>query len=175
MRPTLPVPPKACEYCGTPLERKRYTGILESRFAYMRRRYCGQACAGAAHRQDNPSLAALRKRAIKHRGDACAQCGSSENLGIHHRDGNPANNALDNLMTLCGACHTRWHWEHGKTLPQRQTTCFVCGAPSPKCRLGMCLKHYQRFKKYGSPYLTKKKHGSSYVLVDESLGLPRRD
>lgn len=173
MRPALPVPLKSCEYCGKPLERKRYNGTLESRFAYMRRRYCGQTCFAKAEQQENPSLAALRKRAVKYRGDSCAQCGSSESLGIHHRDGNPANNAPENLTTLCGACHTRWHWEHGKTMPSRQTTCFVCGAPSRK--LGMCQKHYQRFKKYGSPYLTKKKRGSSFVLVDESLGPPHRD
>jgi hypothetical protein len=37
----------------------------------------------------------------------CARCGNSLEHGFHrhHKDGNPANNSLDNLELLCPECH----------------------------------------------------------------------
>jgi len=37
----------------------------------------------------------------------CARCGSTLEKGFHrhHKDGNPANNSVDNLELLCPACH----------------------------------------------------------------------
>jgi hypothetical protein len=37
----------------------------------------------------------------------CARCGSSLEHGFHrhHRDGNPANNSIENLELLCPECH----------------------------------------------------------------------
>ena len=34
-------------------------------------------------------------------------CGSTQNLDIHHIDGDWQNNNLDNLMCLCRSCHTK--------------------------------------------------------------------
>lgn len=39
----------------------------------------------------------------------CAICGNNEGLHIHHRDCNPSNNKLDNLILLCGVCHKKIH------------------------------------------------------------------
>jgi hypothetical protein len=38
---------------------------------------------------------------------ACARCGSSLEHGFHrhHKDGNPANNSIENLELLCPECH----------------------------------------------------------------------
>ena len=41
--------------------------------------------------------------------EACAQCGSSENLGIHHRDFDHYNNEESNLEVLCVGCHMSLH------------------------------------------------------------------
>lgn len=38
----------------------------------------------------------------------CVECRAPEEqkaLEVHHKDGNPRNNALDNLETRCGTCH----------------------------------------------------------------------
>jgi len=122
------------------------------------------------YRPDEPSIDVLRKRYAHLVGDVCERCGTTENLGLHHKDGNPANNDPSNLMTLCNSCHTKWHWENGKKPHKEKSVCAVCGNPGKG--LGLCLKHYQRQKKYGSPYLTKKKYGSLFLLMDERYGPP---
>lgn len=162
-------PVKHCEACGKLLKRKRYNGTLESLNRFNLRKYCGAHCMGAAKMKAEPSLAALRKRAKHLRGSVCAICGATSDLQTHHLDSDPSNNAPSNLMTLCGSCHTRWHWSHGKRPSKRQSVCLHCEQPARK--LDMCQKHYQRFKLYGDPFLTKVRHGSQYVLVDERLGL----
>jgi len=49
-------------------------------------------------------------------GDHCERCNlqrddlpDHETLESHHRDGNPQNNAIENIETLCTACHTQLH------------------------------------------------------------------
>jgi hypothetical protein len=39
----------------------------------------------------------------------CAICGSKEGLHIHHKDHNPENNTINNLIVLCGVCHKKIH------------------------------------------------------------------
>lgn len=45
----------------------------------------------------------------------CEVCPSTNQLGIHHKDGNHYNNVLENLQVLCASCHSRIHkiefWE----------------------------------------------------------------
>jgi 5-methylcytosine-specific restriction endonuclease McrA len=38
-------------------------------------------------------------------GRRCTVCGATEDLEVHHRDGDPSNDALDNLRSLCPDCH----------------------------------------------------------------------
>jgi len=168
-RPRIDCPKKNCAYCGKELIRKNYNGTLEDRAVFMRRKYCDQLCMAKSMIQDRVTLAGFRARAEKFKKAQCQFCGTKNNLQAHHLDMNPANNVQENIITLCASCHMKWHWTHGKKNPKRQTVCKICGAPSRK--LDMCQKHYQRFKKYGDPLLTKKKIGSKYELVREILGM----
>lgn len=42
-------------------------------------------------------------------GNECSICNRKEGLHIHHKDHNPSNNRLDNLILLCGVCHKKIH------------------------------------------------------------------
>ena len=39
----------------------------------------------------------------------CTLCGSRNNLGTHHKDGDHNNNDLSNLEWLCSSCHNKLH------------------------------------------------------------------
>jgi hypothetical protein len=157
-----PDPVKHCAACGEQLIRKRFNGRLEDRTRFLARIYCDERCMADGMRQDIVSLAGNRARAKKLRGRACEECGAIEGLHTHHRDEDPSNNVEENIATLCGSCHLRWHWRHGKKARPR-TMCSVCGKPAR--RLALCGKHHQRFKKYGDPLLTKRKIGAEFVIV----------
>lgn len=42
-------------------------------------------------------------------GNKCSLCDNTEGLHIHHKDKNPKNNRIDNLIVLCGICHKKIH------------------------------------------------------------------
>jgi hypothetical protein len=42
---------------------------------------------------------------VRERGGMCQHCGNEIFQQYHHVDGNPANNAKDNLMLVCYDCH----------------------------------------------------------------------
>jgi len=42
----------------------------------------------------------------------CEMCGATEQIHVHHKDRNRANNAKDNIMILCVSCHAYLHWRH---------------------------------------------------------------
>ena len=54
---------------------------------------------------------------------------------------------------------------------KRLSVCKICD--ELPWRRNMCRKHYIRFRKYGDPCLTKKRIGSSYVLIRETLGVKK--
>jgi len=39
----------------------------------------------------------------------CEVCGITKKLVIHHRDCNKENNVINNFVTLCKSCHSRFH------------------------------------------------------------------
>ena len=41
--------------------------------------------------------------------DACAACGVTEKLCIHHKDGDHYNNTPENLQVMCMSCHSSMH------------------------------------------------------------------
>jgi 5-methylcytosine-specific restriction endonuclease McrA len=49
----------------------------------------------------------LRERVKRRDGYVCVECGCPHTLQVHHLDGDPANNAMANLVTLCAPCHAR--------------------------------------------------------------------
>ena len=40
----------------------------------------------------------------------CKSCGRTKKLEVHHIDGNNKNNDLNNMITLCMACHRNLNW-----------------------------------------------------------------
>lgn len=161
-------PEKYCAYCGKQMHRKQHPNSMEQLNIFRRRKYCNRLCMAKGQMREDAQRSAILKRIEHLRLNACEICGATANLANHHKDGDWRNNHPSNLMTLCGSCHTKWHWKHGKKLPKRQLACKICGEPARK--LDMCQKHYQRFRKYGDPCLTKKKIGPRYVLVREIPG-----
>jgi len=51
----------------------------------------------------------IRQHLTALRGFACENCQENSFTHIHHIDGNPANNQLDNLRLLCLDCHKLVH------------------------------------------------------------------
>jgi hypothetical protein len=141
-----------CAVCGLLLVRKR-RNRLESMNVFLRRKFCDRRCMAVAMIKDEVGDAALHLRARCLCGSSCERCGTTDKLSVHHIDGDPSNNDPSNLMTLCGSCHTKWHWEHGKQ-KRESPPCIVCGEKSRK--LQMCQKHYLRWKNYGDALLTKR-------------------
>ncbi len=122
----MPMPPKPdplrkCHQCETIMKRKRFNGVLESMSAFMRRKYCDRACMARAFMSADPTLNALRWRARGLVKGECQVCGSTEMLGVHHLNEDPADNRKANIATLCNSCHQLWHWNFGKVRPKRRT------------------------------------------------------
>lgn len=61
--------------------------------------------------------------------DKCSECGVTECLAIHHKNGNHLDNHLENLQGLCWSCHNRktktLYWEKikesGAAFPLKRT------------------------------------------------------
>lgn len=60
--------------------------------------------AGAAHHQfkDGQSSVLYRKLIVKNQ---CSHCGTTEKLGIHHKNNDHYDNRIENLEVLCNPCH----------------------------------------------------------------------
>ena len=160
-----PHPMKRCEHCHAVMARQRFNGRLEDNRMFLRRHYCNRACMAAA--MTKPVVTSISHSRVKanrdHRGTACSQCGSGSRLAVHHKDENPLNNAPSNLETLCATCHMQKHWQKWKETTRPVRPCKCCGKPARKA--WMCQLHYQRWKKYGDPFLTKRHVGRGYQLV----------
>ena len=163
-----PAPIKHCTHCGNLLKRKRMNHRMEDMAAFLKRKYCNRECMAKGMMKEKPLPRSMLKRVQHLKKDKCQECGAEKLLCIHHLDNDRYNSNPKNLMTLCGPCHTKWHWNHGKNILSKRSVCKICGWPEHG--RGYCLKHLQRFRKYGSPLLTKKKLSGSYSLVEETLG-----
>ena len=146
-----PTPLRYCEFCGSKLERKRLRrGDLEYLIHFNRRKFCGRVCMARAFDLRHspvvgPSTARYHARKIVPRGP-CNRCGKPLAKDVHHKDGDYLNNLPKNLERICRSCHSRVHKKRG--------SCSICGKQAKG--LGFCDKHYQRFKKWGDPMLTKR-------------------
>lgn len=152
-------PIKYCERCGKQLYRKRYGKNLEDMTVFMKRKYCSLRCANSRGVQSMSSTSQHRisQQYVK---EHCERCGAEKNLHVHHKNGDWTDHRRENLETLCIRCHLGV--EHRK--PAK--TCKFC--QSTARRNGMCQKHFQRFKKYGDPFLTKIRlpgYPNSYTLT----------
>jgi len=57
-----------------------------------------------------------RSVAFEYHGRECAECGGTENIEVHHIDGNRRNNDPQNLLPLCQPCHRDVHRGNRKHL-----------------------------------------------------------
>jgi 5-methylcytosine-specific restriction endonuclease McrA len=102
-----------CPVCRAPIRSNNGT---------KSRRTCSWACTRELQRRnkvnfrgDQASPQALRGRArtrLRDQITACEACGhdgSRSRLEVHHRDGVPSNNAMENLQVLCILCHKAQH------------------------------------------------------------------
>jgi hypothetical protein len=143
-------PPKPCAHCGRLMHRKRQrNGRWESRHDWEARKYCNPTCMSAAYRQPKVpdaeadwTTAHERARRLKPHGP-CERCGSDRYVRVHHKDGDWRHNDPGNLERLCQSCHLKEH--------RGRRRCLICGKPVKGH--GYCSKHYQRWKKYGDPYM----------------------
>lgn len=154
-------PEKYCERCGHRLHRKRFRSHLEDMCIFKKRRFCSLRCAnsrgirsvsfGAQHQ--------ISKRFNTGRCELCGRTRAQVRLHVHHINKDWRDHRPENLRTLCTACHLRGHC---KKPPK---PCLHCSRQARN--RGMCGKHYQRWKKYGSGLLTKLQRagaGLGYVL-----------
>jgi len=158
-RKAKPDPEKYCERCGVMLHRKRYGERIEDMTRFLQRKYCSSHCA---------SLRGIRSKKIgpQHRisqtlrKEHCEFCGKTpanrQHLHAHHINGDWKDHRPENIQTLCVGCHLNLH-------KRKCRLCVVCGEKARKRR--MCQKHFQRWKKYGNPLLTKKQNGNCFKIV----------
>jgi len=52
----------------------------------------------------------IRRRILKAAGIRCEECGSEQDLLVHHQDGDKQNCCEANLLVLCRSCHSIRHW-----------------------------------------------------------------
>lgn len=60
-----------------------------------------------------------RRKCLDDRINCCWACGDTDNLEVHHVDGDRDNNDFDNLLPLCYDCHQRVHNEKVGKSPKR--------------------------------------------------------
>ena len=51
----------------------------------------------------------IKRELLQQRGTLCEACKDSEDHHIHHVDGDPNNNTIENLVMLCVNCHKEEH------------------------------------------------------------------
>jgi hypothetical protein len=97
----------------------------------------------------------LKLRLIKdgYKRNVCEVCGISEwnglplTMQLHHKDGNPYNNCLENLMIICPNCHSQTNNFRGRSnrdVPKPINYCQDCGrqiSRSSKRCLSCASKH----------------------------------
>lgn len=156
---------KRCAACGAELCRKRFSGRLEDRTAFSRRRYCNRSCMAAGMQKEKCSSPShSRMKAHRHQKMRCELCElSHRNLHVHHKDEDSQNNEPENLMTLCPSCHALTHSQNYDPTTGRRKPCEFCSAPARQ--KGWCFTHLTRYKRFGHPLARKRKIGSEWRLM----------
>lgn len=106
-----------CDYCGTSFHRPKWIRSGELHFCT---RHCFQHFAKVAYRRGLPrsygrSWISVRKQALRRDHHQCQDCGAGTDLVVHHKrpyksfESSLDAHVLDNLVTLCRACHRRLH------------------------------------------------------------------
>lgn len=97
-----------------------YCGKLFPKIPDHINKYCSRSCSDAGKkREPTTCLATTRYRARQLKEDSsCNYCGSTNNVEVHHKDGDPFNNNISNIINTCRSCHTKLHrrnilWNNG--------------------------------------------------------------
>ncbi len=125
MRTKISLPDKICEQCGKFFNRKkRPSGVLEAPTEFKNRRFCSLNCSQIWHCGTNHQN---YKDGLKHghdggyirytNGQYVHRVIMSEHLGrpllteehVHHIDGNPTNNKIENLELTTNSKHRKGH------------------------------------------------------------------
>jgi HNH endonuclease len=90
---------------------------------------------------------------------------------VHHKDGDPLNNSLDNLEIMTPAEHTREHRNRDRQLRLLSinwaTKCSVEGCPNPRLCRGLCKRHHREYLASGIiPRLLAKSMKDKICIVD---------
>lgn len=109
---------KTCQKCGSIFNRRRFGKRLEDFTRWNQRLYCSKQCSYI--RPEIIHKSSFHRLARNFQEKQCATCRSTENLDVHHKDGNWKNNDPKNLETLCHSCHMKLHWQQGDLKPQLQ-------------------------------------------------------
>ena len=111
-----------CSWCGQEFERR----ILDHgrNDSGSGNAFCSRDCFQEYAKKHYPAYSyhwssktwkRVRLKALERDNYSCQHCGSAEDLVVHHivafadYNGNPSAHELDNLVTLCRACHHRLH------------------------------------------------------------------
>lgn len=94
---------KCCRGCGT---------AFDAGTRANRRKYCSQACYWAQRKNiewaKGESCTGVLKE-LREQSLPCSCCGYDGLTEVHHIDGDPHNNKLENLAVMCPDCHRRVH------------------------------------------------------------------
>lgn len=90
--------------------KQKYSKMTESESRYLSKKYFG----------------GMRDIILTRDKHLCTRCGSAKNIIIHHVDRNKKNNSLENLITLCKACHVIEHVKD-RISANREYACDRCG------------------------------------------------
>lgn len=177
----IPFNSKKCEHCGKILARKTYgsVGQKETPKQYLKRRFCNSKCKGASeYGDDGPTDVTLGNHARKFLADKCESCGTKKSLQAHHVDKDRSNNVPENIRTFCQSCHIKYHWENDNwrdafvidrgRKPYPKGPCKVAGCNGISKTVGLCKKHYTRFKRHGDPTVVKKRGPAKSLKRKES-------
>jgi hypothetical protein len=56
-----------------------------------------------------------REKCINQKGDYCHVCEATNDIRVHHIDGDRKNNDVENLIPLCRTCHAKVHTKTSQT------------------------------------------------------------
>lgn len=123
-----------------------------------------------------PYVGNYRNRAYRYWGKQCVICGSTDQLCVHHIDGNPSNCTVSNTVPVCLRHHYKLHYRRRNYSVQDRRTVLFQLWPEGECRIkiaelsGKTLKRVTRTEggQECQPGATHSSRGSSPISCHEA-------